>query len=324
MTRSRSTSTSADRRTAASLLVALAICGAAAEVRAQACCVAAGLTTPARLRRDERVAVGLQTRVRTVVGAFGADGSYTTSESGSRELGGGEDLLAAVRLGARAQIALQVPFVQTARRVGTPGGAPLSSWGGGLGDVAASARWEPLLPDERGLGWPGLALLATVSAPTGRPPEQATDALATSATGTGSWRGELGVALEAVIRRTFLTATLSIAQRTARTVGQAPTVVHQSFAPQLTASLVGGYALTGGSTVGAFVLATRQGNARDDDGAIAGSTVALVTAGFAASVPFAEGWRLQAALAGDLPVDGLGRNQTAGLALTAALVRAWP
>jgi hypothetical protein len=263
--------------------VFVSILGAADDVRAQACCVAGGLTTPARLRRDERMAVGLQTRVRGVVGAFGADGSYATSEAGSREVGGEEDLLAALRLGARAQVALQVPFVQTVRRVPTAGGGALSAWGGGLGDVAASARWEPLLPDELGVGWPGVALLAGVAAPTGRPPEQATDALATSATGTGSWRGELGVAVEAVIRRTFLTATLSIAQRTGRTVGQGTTVVHQSFAPQLTASLVGGYALSGGSTVGAFVLGTRQGNARDDSGAIAGSTVALVTAGVAAT-----------------------------------------
>jgi hypothetical protein len=162
-----------------------------------------------------------------------------------------------------------------------------------------------------------------VSAPTGRPPDQATDALATTATGTGSWRGEVGIAVEAVIRRTFLTGTLSIAQRAGRTVGQGGVVVHQTFAPQLTASLVGGYALSGGSTVGAFASATRQGNARDDDGAIAGSAVALVTAGFAASLPVAKGWRLQAAFAADLPIDGFGRNQTAGLAVSAALVRAW-
>ena len=310
-------------RTVTALLAALVVCGTAADAWAQACCVAAGLTTPARLRRDERYAVGLQTRMRTVVGNFGADGTYATSGAGNRELGGQEDLLAAVRLGARWQVALQVPFVQTGRRVAAPGGASLSGWGGGLGDVAASARWEPLFPDERGLGWPGLALLASVSAPTGRPADQATDTLATSATGTGSWRGELGVAFETVIHRTFLTATLSIAQRTGRTAGQPPTVVHQSFAPQLTAVLVGGYALAGGSTVGVFALATRQGNARDDGGTIAGSGVGLFTAGLAASLSVTDGWRLQTALAGDLPVDGLGRNQTAGVALSAALVRAW-
>ena len=232
-------------------------------------------------------------------------------------------LLAAVRVATRVQLALQVPFVQTARRVAPAGGSALSGMGGGLGDVAASARWELLFADERGLGWPGIALLASVAAPTGRPADEATDTLATSATGTGSWRGELGVAVETVIERTFLTATLSVAQRSGRVIGAAPTVVHQSFAPQLTAAVVGGYALDGGSTVGVFLSATRQGNARDDGGSIPGSGLGLFTAGVAASVPVSDGWRLQGAAAGDLPIDGLGRNETAGFSLSAALVRAF-
>jgi hypothetical protein len=311
-------------RTALSLVVALSVLVVAArDARAQACCVATGLTTPARLRVDEQLAIGLQTRVRTVVGAFGPDGSYAATPDGNRELGGEEDLLAAARLGSRLQVALQVPFVQTSRRVATPGAPALTDWGGGLGDVAVSGRWEPLRPDERGLGWPGLALLVGVSAPTGRPADQAGDPLAASATGIGSWRGEVGIAVEAVVRRLFVTGTLSVAQRTGRTVGQPPTVVRQSFAPQLTAALVGGYALSGGATVGAFAVTTRQGNGRDGNGEIAGSGLALFTAGLAGALPLADGWRLQAALAGDLPADGLGRNQTAGLAFTAALIRAW-
>jgi len=322
VTRSRFTSTFLSPRLAA-LLVALAIGGIAAEAWAQACCVAAGLTTPARLRRDERFAVGVATRVRTVTGAFGPDGSYVGSADGNRELGAEEHLLAAVRVASRVQLALQIPFVQTARRVAPAGGTALSGMGGGLGDVAASGRWELLFADERGLGWPGIALLASVSAPTGRPADEATDTLATSATGTGSWRGELGVAVETVIQRMFLTGTLSVAQRSGRAIGEAPTVVHQSFAPQLTAAVVGGYALDGGSTAGLFLSATRQGNARDDGGTIPGSGLGLFTVGVAASMPVSTGWRLQGAAAGDVPIDGLGRNESTGVSLSAALVRAF-
>jgi hypothetical protein len=322
VTRSRFTSTFRSRHLAA-LLVALAIAGAATDAWAQACCVAAGLTTPARLRRDERFSVGVGTRMRTVLGAFGPDGSYVGSADGNRELGAEEDLLGAVRVATRVQLALQIPFVQTARRVASAGGTALSEMGGGLGDVAASARWDLLFADERGLGWPGIALLGSVAAPTGRPADEATDTLAASATGTGSWRGELGVAVETVIERTFLTATLSVAQRSGRAIGAAPTVVHQAFAPQLTAAVVGGYALNGGSTVGVFVSATRQGNAREDGATIPRSGLGLFTAGVAAAVPVSDGWRLQGAAAGDLPIDGLGRNETAGVSLSAALVRAF-
>ncbi|HXU03582.1 MAG TPA: hypothetical protein VN903_21600, partial [Polyangia bacterium] len=77
------------------------------------------------------------------------------------------------------------------------------------------------------------------------------------------------------------------------------------------------------TTVGAFAFALRQGDARDANGAIANSGVALVTAGAALAVPFWETWRLQTTLFTDVPLAGLGRNQTVGFGGTVAVIRFW-
>jgi hypothetical protein len=67
-----------------------------------------------------------------------------------------------------------------------------------------------------------------------------------------------------------------------------------------------------------------QANAHDARGPIAGSAVGLLTGGLAGVWPFGnDQWRLQGTAAGDLPIDGLGRNHTMGIGLTAALVRLW-
>src|SRR5882672_9798130 len=155
MTRSPPRSTSRDGRPWGLLVAAVALGTLPSRpARAQACCVAAGLTTPARLKLYESYAVGLQTRVRSVLGSFDEHGGYASSPGGAHEMDAEEDLFAAARLGLHAQVALQVPFVQTARSAGG-----LSGWGGGVGDVAANVRWDILLAGDRP-GWPGIAMIA--------------------------------------------------------------------------------------------------------------------------------------------------------------------
>src|SRR6478752_7535654 len=141
---------------------------------AQACCVGSGLVTPARLRTFEYRAVGVQMRARSVMGAFRESGSYATSAAGTRDVGFEEDLFGALRLGPRLQVALLAPFVQTSRAV-----SGASGFGGGLGDIAASARFDVTNAGTRGL-WPGLAILAGLTVPTGTPPDEADDPLATA------------------------------------------------------------------------------------------------------------------------------------------------
>ena len=297
--------------------VALAVVAGVAAVprdaAAQACCVGTGLVTPARLRTFEDRAVGFQMRARSVMGAFGGTGSYATSGAGNRDVGFEEDLFAALRLGSHFQVGLWAPFVQTSRQAGG-----LSGWGGGLGDVAANVRFDAVNAGTRG-AWPGVAVLAALSVPTGRPLDEADDPLATSGTGTGSFEGSVGVAIEEIIGKAFVSVGGWVSQRSARTVDG----VAHSFAPRLSALLSGGYTFGHDVTVGAFAFALRQGDARDASGAIANSGVSLVTTGAALALPFWDTWRLQATLFTDVPMAGWGRNQTVGFGGTVAIVRFW-
>src|ERR1044071_4170104 len=150
---------------------------APALVHAQACCVGTGLVTPARLRIFEKYGVGVQTRVRSVMGSFNTGGSYVSSPSGDNEVDLEQDVFAAARVGTNFQASLKLPFLETSRR--DSGG---SVFGGGLGDVAANLRYDFTFAGDR--PWvPGIALLAGLSIPTGRPVEEASDP--TGATGIG-------------------------------------------------------------------------------------------------------------------------------------------
>jgi hypothetical protein len=266
---------------------------------AQACCVGTGLVTPARLRVFEDYGVGVQTRVRSVMGSFDTGGKYIGSRTGDDEVDLEQDLVAAARAGAHFQAALKIPFVETGRRE-----TGVSAFGGGLGDVAANLRYDLTFAGDRAW-WPGIALLAGLSAPTGRTVEDAGDP--TGATGIGSFEANLGLAIEQVMGRSFVSVTGFLAKQTARTAG----TISQSFGPRVTALVAGGYAFASELTVGGFVSGTR----RDDQ--------ALVTAGAAVAVPLGDHWRVQGTLAGDLPFAGWGKNQLTGAGGSAALLRVW-
>jgi hypothetical protein len=320
MTRARRRSTSSSHTwavAARAALVAAALAGVVASLpraaHAQACCVGTGLVNPARLRMFEDRALGFQTRARSVVGAFGDQGSFAASTAGSRDMSFQQDLFGAIRLGPRFQVAGLVPFVATNREA-----AGISGWGAGVGDVAANVRYDLILAGERGR-WPGVALLAGLAVPTGRSPDEARDPLATSATGTGSFEGNMGLAIETTFGHGFVAASGWIAQRSGRAVGG----VDQSFAPRLSALLAGGYTFKTETTVGLYAHGVRQGNARDQGGSIAGSAVGLVTAGVAVAIPFWDAWRLAGSLFTDVPISGWGRNQNAGVGSSAALLRYW-
>jgi hypothetical protein len=283
---------------------------------AQACCVGTGLVTPARLRTFESQAVGVQMRARSVMGSFAGSGSYAASATGNRDLGFEEDLFAALRLGSHFQVGLLAPFLQTARQEGG-----LSGFGGGLGDVAANARYDIVNAGERGL-WPGVAIIAGLSFPTGQPPDEMNsgDPLSTSGTGTGSFEGNAGAAIEEIIGTSFVSLAGWASKRSARSAMG----VEQTFAPRLSALLTGGHTFGHDITVGVFVSALRQGDTRDAmTGPIANSGVSLVTAGAALALPFWQWWRLQTTLFSDLPIAGWGRNQTAAVGGTVAVIRFW-
>ena len=84
--------------------VAALLAMAPARAAAQACCAAPSLVAPARLRRDERWAAGLETRARVVYGDFAADGAFSSTSSGDVETE--QDPFVAARVLERAQVAL--------------------------------------------------------------------------------------------------------------------------------------------------------------------------------------------------------------------------
>jgi hypothetical protein len=316
MTRRRRRSSSSS---SVALLVVIVSAGSAAFIAsprrafAQACCVGTGLVTPARLRTFEDRALGVQMRARSVMGSFGGTGDFATSAADNRDLGFEEDLFGAVRFASHFQASVSVPFVQTSRAAGG-----FSGFGGGLGDVAANLRFDAVDAGTRG-AWPGVAFLLGLSFPTGTPLDEASDPLQTSGTGTGSFEASVGVGLEEIVGRGFVSLTGWASKRTARSAMG----VEQTFAPRLSALLSGGYTFGHETTVGAFAFALRQGDAHDASGAIANSGVALVTAGAALATPFWDAWRLQTTLFTDVPLAGWGRNQTVGFGGTLAIIRFW-
>jgi hypothetical protein len=279
------------------VLAVAAVALAPGSAHAQACCVGTGLVTPARLRMFEDYAVGMQTSFRNVMGSFAPSGSYVASPSGDTEVDLEQDLLAATRFGRHVQVALKVPFVETHR-------GETGKTGGGLGDVAANLRYDITFSGDD--PWiPGVAILTGVSVPTGRTVEESGDP--SSATGLGSYEPNLGVALEQVRGRMFLSLTGFVSKQTGRTVGSQQV----SFGPRITGLLAGGYAFANEVTVGAFVSAMRRSDEK------------LVTSGAAVAVPLGDYWRAQGTLSGDLPFAGWGRNRLTGAGITASLLRVW-
>jgi len=299
------------RRGAVALLVALAAWPA--DAAAQACCGANGLVIPARLRVYDDYGFGVQATERQTYGSLSAAGNYSGTSTG--DLVTEQDLFGMARLSSRVQLALLVPYVETYRRI--PG---QSEWGGFFGDVTVNGRFEVAHAGEHGR-WPALTILAGLTAPTGRAPDQAHNPLGTDAAGTGSFQANLGVEVERLFQQWFVTFDGWVSQRTSR----ASPGGHQTFAPRLTALLAGGYVFTNRLAIGAFATVIDEGDGHDTApgaGEVAGPRYA--TAGGAGAIPLDESWRLQATASVDLPLDGWGRDQPTTFGVGTSLVRVWP
>ena len=300
-------------RVVAALALAASIVSLPATALAQACCAAAGLVIPARLRIHEDYGVGLEARARSAFGSFGADGRFATTSSG--DLVTQQTVFAALRVFRDAQLALLIPYVQTRRTI--PG---LTEWGEGLGDIAANARYEFVRAGDYAR-IPGVALLAGVVFPTGRAPDESTRPLGTDAAGTGTFDPSLGVEIEQTFLHAFISFDGWVSHKTTRTTA----AIDESFGLRLTALLAAGYAFDNEASCGAFVTGTHQGGSWDRraNGPIAGTSLALVTAGVAGALPFRDLWRLQGAGSVDVPVSGWGRNEPAGVGLNVSLLKVW-
>src|SRR5260221_2356276 len=140
---------------------------------------------------NEWLVTGAQASARPNMGSWNAHGQYVARPPDATEVDTSLDLYAGVRTPwKRLQVAAFVPLVLAGRSV--PG---TSVVGGGLGDMNFSARLD-VWDAERKPWIPGVAVLVGITVPTGTPPESASRPLAVDATGTGSFRGIAGFALE--------------------------------------------------------------------------------------------------------------------------------
>ena len=302
---------------APALLVALAVSLAARATWAQACCGSVGLVSPARLRIYEDGAAGFQARGKSALGAFDKGGIYTGNAPGDSEWDFEQDFFGVVRVLNHGQVAVLIPVMETRRTLQGVGDS-----GGGIGDVAVTARYDFIAAGDRHI-IPGIALLLGIVTPTGTPTENAHTPA--GATGQGSFQGSIGVGIEQAYQRFFVTMNALVGLATPRNVGG----VHESFGPTLTATLAAGSQLPHEVTMGVYISATRRGvNSFDggtDPGPIAGSDLLLLTSGLAATLSLSDQWRIQSTAFGDLPIRGLGRNEpVTGIGASLSVMRLWP
>jgi hypothetical protein len=293
---------------AAVLLVAIT---ATERAWGQACCAGGSVVTPGRLELHEDALVGTQLRAATVTGSYDTGGHYLASPSGDLEGDFEEDVFGAVRFFRRGQAALLVPIVQTYRRTPRDGG----HFGGGIGDINASVRWDFLVAGESQVV-PGIALLAGVSFPSGKPPEQASAPLVVDATGLGAFQGNAALALEQTFGPWLVNATAMVA-------GRAPHGGEQLGA-QVTFLAAGAYTFDNDMAIALSASYAFEGDATASDGStIPMSSRRLTTLSVSGLWPFADSWRLLGGLFLEPPVDWVGSNQPASSGFTLTLIRSW-
>jgi hypothetical protein len=296
-----------------SVLLAALPLATASRAQAQACCAGASALTPGRLAQHEDALAAIGVKATVGLGSFDGERAFVGAPAGTTELGIEQDLFWTVRVLRRAQVSLLVPFVETYRRA--PG---LSEVGGGLGDAQIGLRFEVVEPGSSPT-IPGIALLSTLTFPTGRPPEAAANRLATDATGAGVYQGAFGVALERAFGAPFVNLTGSLTLHTGREVG----ALQVRRGPALLGSASFGWAfdntlVLAGTLTYSAELAPSIGGVAVENGGRGGTRLGL-SGGYSFDEPF----RVQGSVFVDPPIEGLGKAQPAATGLFLMAIRSW-
>jgi hypothetical protein len=295
-----------------SLLAVLALC-VPEHALAQACCAGSSALTPARLGIHEDGALGLILKGTGILGGWDAQRNYFVQSAGTAEFDAEADLVGTLRLFTNAQVTVLVPFLKTYRAA-----SGISEWGGGIGDINLSARYDFTHAGQFTV-LPGIALLVGVTFPTGRPPDSASNLLATDATGIGTFQLTGGLALEQSFGHYLLDLTALVAWRTPRSVSGVDTTLGGQFQ-----ALLGvGYVFDNDASVAFSFSYVAELDAVINGQAVPESGRALPTLGFSGALPVGESWRLRGSINYNLPISGLGRNQPAGLGFTLSILRTW-
>lgn len=297
--------------------IALAIAVVPSVARAQSCCAGSSAVTPGRLARHEDALVGLQLRAASLLGSWNVDGAWVSNPSGTSEQEFEQDAMGTIRVLDRGQVTLFVPFFET-RRTGLQTNGTITSAGGGLGDVNLAARWD--------FTWagasetvPGIALLAGLTLPTGRPPDAATRPLASDATGIGAFQGNVGLALEQTFGAWLVDVTALVAQRTRRSANG----VETTLGTQLTLLGALGYTFENDAALAFVASYTREADATIDGQKADGTGNAFTQLALAGLLPIDDRWRVQGSLFVNPPIAHFGRSHPATTGVTFTIARTW-
>jgi hypothetical protein len=294
-----------------SVVAAIAAIAIPTRAQAQACCAGGSAITPARLEPHEFALVGAELRAGGVLGSYATGGQFAGNPPGATEFDFEQDLFGALRFLRRGQVAILVPIVETQRQTSRDGG----HLGGGVGDINASARYDFVVAGESRYV-PGIALLAGVTLPTGRPPESATAPLAVDATGIGAWQVNAALALEQIYGSWLVNATAIVAKRTPR--------FGETLGTQVTLLAAGGYTFENDAALALSASYAFEGDATNADGGVAAdSSKRLTTVSLSLLWPFGDWTRLVGGLYVEPPISGLGSNQPAVSGLTLTVIRSW-
>ncbi len=281
---------------------------------AQACCAGSGALTPGRLALYEVALVGTSTSAADAFGSIDAKGRYATPPPGTTEFNFEQDIFGSLRFLKQGQTALLVPFVATRRQTPTSG----SEFGGGIGDVNLSARWDFGVAGQSRVV-PGIGLLGGMTLPTGTSPESAGTPLATGATGVGALQGNVGFALEQSFGRWLVNANTIVAARAPRTTQG----VRTSLGAQVTSLAALAYAFNDDAAAALLVSYTFEGDATVDGKDAQRSGRRLLRMSGSGAYPLSDRLRVQGALFFDPPIAHVDQNQSTSIGLTLTVIFSW-
>jgi hypothetical protein len=280
--------------------------------RAAPCCMSATAFGIGRLLIWEDFALGLRTSLSPGLGDWDNDGHWRAWDSDSyTETEWRSELWAMAALDRRASLFARIPAVVLARSA-----AYTSDTDGGLGDLSLGIRYELLSIGEL-LELPAIAVTFAILAPTGRATEASRSPLGADVTGRGAWVLSTGLSFELTRLPWFvrLDAGLSVPLPAERPDLNAD----QRLGLSVDLALSGGLEVSDGLVLSLVPRLTITDQTRLDEDPVANTSRLDFGLAVTGSWRIDPHWTMQAALDAPLPIDGLGRNQTARLQTTLGL-----
>ena len=273
---------------ALALLVALAAWGSPVverAARAQACCAGGSAITPGRLQLHEDALVGMELKAATLLGTYDTGGRFIRSPLASRR-GISRRTSSRPRASCAADKSrCSCPSSRRSGRTPTDGG----HFGGGIGDVNLSARYDFVARRASPISVPGVAAPGGHHIPHGQAARAGDASALVDDTGRGAFQGNVALALEQTYGPWLFNATGLVAFRSAR--------FGEQLAPQGTLLAAAAYTLPNDMALALSASYAFEGEATYSDGTRAvdsSKRVTVVTlSGF---WPVTDTWRLLAGI----------------------------